>query len=248
MGLRYLIASLLLFGVAHSFRPIVNRDTVLLSVFTWAGAGLWAMGLEYVSTSESAVLSYTMPLISIPLSSLILSERATATEWGGAGVGLVGVLIYSLAFVNQTLTSLGAVFTLLNAFFWAMYTVYYRKLKNQRPITTVATQLFFGALLFFLVAPFDYRLELALNFWFDLAYLSIFSGAVSFLLWNAMVRSQRVGKTSTLIYLIPVTVTIVEYVQTSLLPSLVSLVGMCLMIFGIFISRFEGRTAVVRSL
>ena len=240
MGLRYLIASLLLFGVIRSFRPIINKDTILLSIFTWASAGLWTLGLQYVSPSQSAVLSYTMPLISIPISSVILSEKASAKEWGGAAVGFVGVLVYSLTFVNQTLTTLGAVLTLLNAFFWAMYTIYYRKLRNQDATTTVATQFLYGALLFFLITPLDYRLEVTPNFWFDLAYLSTLSGVVSFLLWNAMARLQRVGKTSTLIYSIPVTVTLVQYIETSFLPPPVSLIGICLMIFGIYISRFEG--------
>lgn len=239
MGLRYLIASLLLFAVARSFRLIINKDTILLSIFTWASTTLWALGLLYVSPSESAVLSYTMPLLSIPLSSIILSERASAMEWRGAAVGFVGVLIYSFTFINQALTMLGAIFTVLNAFFWALYTTYYRKLKDQDPTTTVATQLLFGALLFFLISPLDYRLTVGSNFWFDLAYLSILSGAVSFLLWNGMVRLQRVGKTSTLIYSIPVIVTLVQAVETSLIPSPVSLVGISLMIIGIYLSQFE---------
>jgi drug/metabolite transporter (DMT)-like permease len=239
MGLRYLIASLILFGVVRSFRPIVNKDTILLALFTWASAGLWGLGLQYVSTSESAVLSYTMPLISVPLSYVILSEKASAREWGGASVGLVGVAIYSITFANETVTTVGAVFTLLNAFFWALYTIYYRKLKNQDPTKTVASQLFFGAALFFLVAPLDYRLEMATQFWVDLGYLSVLSAALTFWLWNAMARLERVGKTTTLIYSIPVTVTLLQYVETSVLPSPTSLIGMCLMILGIYIARFE---------
>jgi len=238
MGLRYLVASLLLFGVVRSFRPIVNKDTVLLSIFTCASGGFWSLGLEYVSTSESAVLSYTMPLMSIPIASLILSEKASHKEWAGAAVGFVGVLVYSVAvFGNRTLSVVGAVLTLLNAFFWAMYTIYYRKLKSQEPIRTVATQLLFGAALFFLIVPLDYRLEMTPHFWFDLAYLAVLSAAASFLLWNALARLTRVGKTSTLIYCTPVAVTAVQYIQTSILPPPVSLIGLCLMIFGIYISR-----------
>jgi len=239
MGLRYVIASLILFGVVRSFRPIVNKDTVLLSFLTFASSCFWILGLEYVSPSESAVLSYTMPLISIPMSYLILSEKASHREWAGATVGFVGVLVYSFViFENQTLSALGAVLTLLNAFFWAMYTIYYRKLKDQEPTTTVATQLLVGAVLFFLIAPLGFRVNATPVFWFDLAYLSVFSAAASFLLWNAIARLHRIGKTSTLIYSTPVTVTVVQYVETSLLPPPVSLIGICLMIFGIYISRF----------
>jgi len=187
-----------------------------------------------------------MPLISIPLSSVILSEIASTREWAGAAVGLIGVMVYSLAFVNQTLTTLGAIFTLLNAFFWALYTIYYRKLRNQKPTTTVATQLFFGALLFFIIAPMDYRLETTPRFWFDLAYLSMLSAAVTFLLWNGMARLQKVGKMTTLIYLIPATVTLVQYIQTGVPPTPVSMVGICLMIFGIYVARLERTTTIVQ--
>jgi drug/metabolite transporter (DMT)-like permease len=239
MGLRYLIASLILFGVVRSFRPIVNKDTVLLSILTFASSGFWILGLEYVSTSESAVLSYTMPLISIPMSYLILSEKASYREWLGAAVGFVGVLVYSFAlYENQTLSPLGAALTLLNAFFWAMYTIYYRKLRNQEPTTTVATQLLFGALLFLVITPLGFRVDMTLAFWFDVAYLSVLAAAASFLLWNAMARLQRVGRTSTLIYSTPITVTVVGYLETSLLPPPVSWIGICLMIIGICISRF----------
>jgi drug/metabolite transporter (DMT)-like permease len=238
MGLRYLIASLLLFGVVRSFRPIVNKDTVLLAIFSWASSGFWILGLEYVSTSESAVLSYTMPLISIPMSSLILSEKGSHNEWVGAAVGFLGVSVYSFAvFENQTLSALGAILTLVNAFFWAMYTIYYRKLKNQEPTSTVATQMLFGALLFFLIVPLGFRLEMTPRFWFDLSYLAVLSAAASFWLWSALARLSRVGKTSTLIYCTPVAVTVVQYIETSIPPPPVSLIGICLMIFGIYISR-----------
>jgi len=240
MGLRYLIASLILFGVARSFRPIVNKDTVLLAMLTWSSAFFWILGLEYVSPSESAVLTYTMPLISIPMSSLILSEKASPREWAGAAIGFVGVLVYSLVILeNQTLSALGAALTLLNAFFWAMYTIYYRKLKNQDATTTVATQLLFGAVLFLLIIPLDYRIDITPHFWYDLAYLSILAAATSFLLWNALARLHRVGRTTTLIYSTPVAVTLVQYVETSSLPPPISLMGICLMIFGICVSRWS---------
>ena len=96
----------------------------------------------------------------------------------------------------------------------------------------------FFLLLFFLIAPVGYRVNVTANFLFEMAYLSVLSGAVYFLLWNAIARLHKVGKTSTLIYLTPVTVTIVQYVETSLLPPSVSLIGICLMIIGISISRF----------
>ena len=238
MALRYLIGSLFLFGVARSFKPIINKDTIVLSILTFASSAFWIVGLEYVSPSESAILTYTMPLMAIPISSVILSEKATGKEWAGAAVGFIGVLVYSVAtFETRTLSAFGAVLTLINAFFWGMYTIYYRKLRNQDSTTTVATQLLFGALPFLLLAPIGYSLQVTPVFWFDLIYLSIVSAGVSFLLWNALARINEVGKTSTLIYSTPVAVTAVQCVETSALPAPVSLVGLFLMLFGIYLAR-----------
>ena len=237
MGMRLLIASFLIFGIVRRFRPILNKDTILLSLFTCASAVLWAYGLEYVSPAESAVLSYTMPLFSIPLSSIILSEKPTTNEWGGAVVGFVGVLIYSLSLTNHSFTLFGGVLTLVNAFFFAMYTVYFRKLRKQEPMMTVATQLLLAALVLLVLAPLDYRLVVTPNFLFDLAYLSILSGAVFFFFWNAMARSRKIGKTTTLLYLVPVAATFVQIVQTSIIPGIVSLNGLALMILGLYLSN-----------
>jgi drug/metabolite transporter (DMT)-like permease len=178
-----------------------------------------------------------MPLFSILISSVILSEKPTICEWGGAVVGFVGVLVYSFALASQTLTAFGGALTLLNAFFWAMFIVYFRKLKNQEPTNTVATQLLFVALISLVLAPLDYKLTVTSNFLFDLAYLSIIGGAAAFYLWNGIVRLQRIGRASTLVYLAPVTATLVQIIQTSVIPDIVPLIGLALMILGLYLSN-----------
>ncbi len=68
MAVRYLIASFVTFLLARSFRPQLNRDTLVLSVFTFLSSMLWSYGLQRISAAESAVITYTMPLFAIPLS------------------------------------------------------------------------------------------------------------------------------------------------------------------------------------
>jgi len=237
MGTRFMIASSLTFLMARRFRPIINKDTILLSVFTCAATGLWTYGLEFVSPADSAVLSYTMPLFSIPISAIILSEKPTSSDWGGAVLGFIGVLIYSIPLTKHSFTLLGGVLTLVNAFFYATYTVYFRKLKNQEPTMTVATQLLFAALILLALTPLDYRLTVNGNFLFDLAYLSVLGGVAMLFLWNALARFQKIGKTTTLVYLTPVAATVVQTVQTSILPDGVSLSGLALMILGLCLSN-----------
>jgi drug/metabolite transporter (DMT)-like permease len=237
MGLRYLIASVILFGISRRFSPIINKDMIILSVCTCASAGLWALGLQYVSPAESAVISYTMPLFAIPLSIVIVGEKTARRGWCGAIVGFVGVMIYAIPLSRDNSTIIGGILTLGNAVFWAAYTVYYRKIRNQDRMMTIATQLLFASGFLFLGATMNYKLEYSSNLVFDVVYLSILNGVAQFYLWNGLARIQKISKMATLIYLVPATATLFDIVETQMLPSFLSIVGMCIMIFGIYLSR-----------
>jgi drug/metabolite transporter (DMT)-like permease len=204
-------------------------------------AGLWALGLQYVSPAESAFMSYTMPLFAIPLSMLILGEKTATRGLIGTIMGFIGVMIYSVPLSRDNSTILGGLLTLGNAAFWAAYTVYYRKIRGQDRMMTIATQLLLASMLLMLGAMFDYRLTYSPNLVLDIAYLSVLNGATQIYLWNGLARIQRISKTATLIYLVPATATLFEFVETRVLPSFLSIVGMVVMIIGIYLSRSERR-------
>ncbi|EQD61430.1 hypothetical protein B2A_03234, partial [mine drainage metagenome] len=65
MGLSYLIGGLILLAISRKL--ILTRTLVYLSIMTAASTMFWAFGLMYVSPAESAVLSYSMPLFSLPI-------------------------------------------------------------------------------------------------------------------------------------------------------------------------------------
>ena len=96
MAARFLIGAFTTFLFARSFRPRVNRDTVLLSLFTATSTLLWIYGLQRVSPAQSAVLSFTMPLFAIPITHVVLNERASRLGWAGTLLGFVGVTVYGL--------------------------------------------------------------------------------------------------------------------------------------------------------
>src|SRR5208282_1216757 len=111
-----------------------------------------------------------MPLFAIPLSVVMLREKTSALGWAGAFLGFLGVAVYGIAVTSSGGSALGAGLSVANAFFWALYTIYYRKLVGQNPIQTVATQFFIGGLLFLPFIPFTYSLNPAPEFFVDLAY------------------------------------------------------------------------------
>lgn len=240
MAIRYSIAALAALAFTRRFRLALNRDTILLSLFTWLSTTFWICGLVLVSPAQSAVLSYTMPLFAIPLSAFILNERTAALGWTGAFVGFVGVFVYGLALPDPGASLIGAVLTVANAFFWALFTIFYRKVRSQDAMTTITTQLLICALLFWVISPIGFSVTITPEFIFDLGYISLLSGLAVFFLWNAMTGIERVGRLTTLIFAVPIATMLVEAVETGVAPGLLSLLGVGVMFLGICISRVRG--------
>jgi drug/metabolite transporter (DMT)-like permease len=239
MAMRFLLASLVTFVFARSFRPQLNKDTLVLGVFTFISSTLWCYGLQRISAAQSAVITYTMPLFAIPLSILILKEKPSRLGWAGAFVGFVGITLYGLSLTGSGSTLAGELLTLGNAVFWGLYSVYYRKTRNQDALRTVGTQLLICGVLFSLFSPFAFAVSFTPEFLLDLGFVSTLGTCGSFLLWNTMLRREKVGRITTLAFAVPATITVFEVVQTNTIPSFLTVSGICLMFFGIFISRFR---------
>jgi len=246
MGIRYLMAGAICFVIAKNFRPILNRDTLLVSLFTFISSGLWIYGLVYVSPDQSAVLSYTMPLFAIPLSMVLIKENASRLIWAGAIIGFLGVAVYSFALTTSGGSVVGQALSVGNAFFWALYSVYMRKLRVQDPVRTVATQFFLGGLFYLVMMPFTFYVDPTPEFFADLGYVTVIGGVISLLVWSAMLRLESVGRITTLIFAVPATTVVIQSALTRQFPTLLSVAGICVMFTGIYVSRLKsGREIVV---
>jgi drug/metabolite transporter (DMT)-like permease len=238
MGLRYLIAGSLLLLISRRF--LFTRDSIILSLLTTSSTALWAYGLEYVSPSDSAVLSYTMPLISIFTSWVVLKEKGTLTEALGAVIGFSGVAIFSIPLLTGFLL-LGSLLTLANAVFWSLYSVYFRKMKENDPISVVGSQFMMGSLFMLVLSPINFKLNFTKGLVIDLLYLSILGGAAQFLVWNLMIREEKINVVTTSIFAVPPLTMVVQSLETLTIPSALSIVGVAIMFLGIYISQSLNR-------
>jgi len=237
MSLRYFIASALCFVIARDFRPILNRQTLLLSFFTFLSTAFWAVGMQTVSAGQSAVLTYTMPLFALPLAWLILKEHTSNFTVVGALIGFAGVATYGLALSTGGGSTEGIVFSVTNSFFWALYTIYYRMLKNQDPARTVATQFLLGGFMFLPFLPFTFHLDLNPSFLIDLTYVSVLGGTALLMIWNIMARMESIDRLTTISFAVPATAVAIQALLTGELPTAVETLGVALMFVGIYISR-----------
>jgi drug/metabolite transporter (DMT)-like permease len=234
MAMRYLFAAGILIAVGR--RLILKRETLILGVVASVSSLFWILGLGIVSPGDSAVLSYTMPLFAIPLAIPLLREKPMFLEVAGALVGFAGVAVYSLTLSRGSL-AVGLVYTLINAFFWAAYSVYLRKLKAEDPISVVGTLFLVGSVPLLVGSAFDPHVSLTQGFVFDILYMGILGGAVQLFLWNSMLRVERVGRLTTMAFAVPATAVAIQAVESYTFPALASVVGASLMFLGIYMAN-----------
>ncbi len=242
MGLRYLIAGAMLLSISR--RIILTRSLLFLSAVTVTSTVFWAYGLLYVSPSESAVLSYSMPLFSLPIAFLLVSEKPSRMEILGIAIGFAGVLVYGIPLLSG-FTLVGMVLTVINAFFWGTFTVFYRKLRDQDPVAVNATQFMVGAGIMLALSPLDFHLRITTGFLIDLAWMGTLGGALQFLLWNYMIRISKVNRITVLAFSVPIFTVVLEAFMTSRIPGIFSIAGVAVMFTGISLSRIRGGISVV---
>ncbi|MEM3292088.1 MAG: DMT family transporter [Saccharolobus sp.] len=234
--IRYLISSAIFLSLTRKI--IFNRDVLQLAIYTTSSSILWAFGLEYVTPSESAVLSYTMPLFSIPIALIVLSEIPTKMEIIGLIIGFTGVILYGLPLVHG-FTLFGAIITIINAIFWAAFTVFYRKLRNYDPLVVNASQFTIGSGILLALLPLSYEVNFNTQFVYGITYTSLAGGALAFFLWNMMIKVEKIPKVVVLSFSVPITTTVIEYILYHNSPFPIQLFGISLMFLGILISRVK---------
>ncbi len=242
MGLRYLLAAGVL--LAMSRKLIFSRNLLYLSLMTVTSTMFWSYGLLYVSPAESAVLSYSMPLFSLPIAFFMVSEKPSRTELIGIFVGFTGIMVYGLPLL-QGFTEIGMVLTVINAFFWGMFTVFYRKLKDQDPVSINASQMLIGGLIMMALSPLDFSLRINYEFMIDLLWMGTMGGALQFLLWNYMIRISKVNRITVLAFSVPIFTMVLGAIMSDAFPGILTTAGVSIMFFGILISRLKGGISIV---
>jgi drug/metabolite transporter (DMT)-like permease len=123
--------ALVLFGVArlsgHDLRvarPLWGKLIVLslLNVTIWNM--LIAYGLTMIPSGRAAILAFTMPVWSVPLSAWLLGEKLTGVKVGALLLGMTGMALLigeDLAVLGRA--PVGALLALAAAFCWAVGTV-----------------------------------------------------------------------------------------------------------------------------
>lgn len=126
----------------------------VLSLFSITAWNLLVVyGLALIPSGRAAILAYTMPAWSIPLSVLVLGDRLTARKLLGLALGIGGMLLLLWdEFARLQGSPLGALLVLGAAFTWAISTVLQKKYPiSAPPAAYTAWLMFVGGIPIYLV-------------------------------------------------------------------------------------------------
>jgi drug/metabolite transporter (DMT)-like permease len=212
-AIRFTLASLLLWlvlrateGPAKAAPAAVRRLVVLGLLGNTFYQLFFILGLAHTSATNSSLILATVPTVVAVFAGLLGLERITPRMWGGIALGTLGVaLVIATSGVEFSASTVrGDLLTVVAVLCWAAYTVGLRSLPegfSPLRVTTVTTiagmpGLVLAGLPGLLVMRWGAVPPTA---WAALAYATVLSLVVAYLLWNRSVKA--VGGTRTAIYM-----------------------------------------------
>ncbi len=246
MAIRYAIAGALLAMAAAlingEYHVVLGRDLILLSLFSSLSSALWAYGLLYIDPGSSAIFGYTMPLFAIPLSIVLVHERPRTLNIIGAIIGFVGVVVYGVSSIMRGVSLIGALLTVANAVFWALYSIYFKRLGGNDGLIVVSNMFIVGSLMLAVMGllvngPQAFTgIEWVPGFIDDLLGTSVVGGAVLFLAWYLLVNAVGVANSVPYIFAVPALTLVLDYLIMGIQPTTPEIIGSVIMLIGIYLA------------
>jgi len=227
------------------------------------GAGLCGVTLYFIFQNTAlslTVASNVSILISIsPFFTAIFSrffvkeEQFHSNFFVGFGVSIIGIFLISFNgnFILK-LNPVGDVLAILSAVVWAMYSLIMKRIStlNYNTIQFTRKIFFYGLLLLIpFLKLFDFQLDLSrfssVPNLLNILFLGIGASALCYVTWNYAVSVLGAVKTSVYIYLIPIITIIISAIVLREKITLVAMLGVLLILFGLYLSGRKTKTSEI---
>ena len=210
---RFLIASTFL-SLLLRRRPAEERrlgeDRWLLAGMALSGVVVFTpmlyLGLQHTTTVNATLINGMGPLITGILAALLIGERMTRRQVGGAVLGLVGVIVLisggRIRFWEVMGGSIGDLIVLGAVTLWSLYSVLGRRVMRHRSaLSASAFSAILGLPVLLSAAVWEMQTSgppLSPKLILPLLYIGLAPGVVGFLSWNAGVR--RLGASGAMVF------------------------------------------------
>ena len=209
------------------------------------------IALKYTLVSNVSLITTTSPLLTtLLLGALYKSERPSAGVLGGSLVAFLGVgcVIFNSSFVIK-MNPFGDLLALGAAFTFAIYSVVLRRLNAFYSATFITRKTFFygviTALPFLPMDPEHASLDVLLRpaVWGNIVFLSAFASVFAFMIWSIAIKKMGTVKASNYLYFQPVVTLVASALILSEKVTIVGYTGCALILIGVWLSDWLGRTA-----
>jgi len=206
---RYIIASGVLLAIALTRsrgRSItVKADLPKLFLLGVAGysvaQGLQCVGLLHLPAVTVTFLLNFTPVMVLLFGMVFLQEFPSPFQVAGMALALIGAYLFFLVPLSGAELT-GVTATLLSGLGWAAYMVLSRQILRKeefKPLNMTALSMFFGAITLFVWALLAERpVEIFLQEWAILLWLSLVNTALAFVLWNHALEQMKAFQLSVL--------------------------------------------------
>ncbi|MCJ7841649.1 DMT family transporter [Lederbergia sp. NSJ-179] len=193
------------------------------------------ISLNYISAGLTSVLTYSMPLfLSLMAHKWIPGERLTTKKTLGIAIGIIGL------FVAMDIHGGGSVWIMLlglsSAISWAIANLIFKlKLKHSDSVQFTTWQMSIGTIgLFLYTLLFEHgESQWGIMPLVYIMYSGIVASALAFVMWNYILRQTEASKASISLLFVPIMGVICGYLFLNENLSLVTLVGIFLVLVGI---------------
>ncbi len=228
-----------------SYKP---KDYLILALIGLPGMFLYYVffysGTSMMHASQAFIVNYLWPIMSVVFACILLGEKMTARKIIAVFVSFIGVII-SLAgellhFEKTTL--IGAVFCALGAVSYGAFTALNQKFKYDKRLSMmIFCFVSFVLTVFINIAMDELSVPTPLET-LGFAWAGIFVTGAASTLWQIALEGGNTAKVSNLAYITPFLSTLLSAI---FLPdekiTLYSIVGLIIMILGIFIQLNDKR-------
>lgn len=203
--------------------PLTAKEWGLVLLLGFLGVPfhhlIQSTGLKTAQAATSAWIISSMPVFIAILGTLFLGEKMTFRRWFGLACAACGVLFVvtrgdpaRLRFSDPG--SLGDLLVLVSAFNWAVFSVLSRNfLKRHRPAPMMLRVLLAGWLmttvLFAARGNLEPILRLDTEGWASVLFLGIFCSGLAYVFWYDALKILPASQAGVLMYLNPVSATLV---------------------------------------
>ncbi|MET0987223.1 MAG: DMT family transporter [Steroidobacteraceae bacterium] len=187
----------------HSIVFIMGLVGVALYYSLFNGA------LLHTSASQAALVQSCIPAVTALVAAVWLRERASAVQWAGIVLSIVGVIIiFSGQGEGGGTSVVGGLLMFATTVVWGVYTALGKQMAAADALDLTARMAVIGAVLLLPIAALEIATRgvprITANAWISIVYLGAIASGVAYLLYNAALKHVAASEAGVYTNLIPI--------------------------------------------